>query len=105
MTITSFRLWNKFVLIALSRFYRDLFTIPTELRNVLETCLGEDPCPQTLELYMPQVRAILYRLLQGLQRVQAPYRKAIEAHRDASHRWSLSPVEEDLKRRSNGRLG
>ncbi|THH32037.1 hypothetical protein EUX98_g2140 [Antrodiella citrinella] len=59
----------------------DLFSVPAELRNTLEICLGEDPCQRTLDRYMPAVRAIVFTLLQGLQAKQGPYRKAVEGAR------------------------
>ncbi|KAI0072637.1 hypothetical protein K474DRAFT_1667579 [Panus rudis PR-1116 ss-1] len=86
----------------------DLFSIPSELRSVLETCLGEEQSPRTLDRYMPQVRSVIYRLLQGLQSKQAPYRKSMETHQRGSGdstRWTLSPVMEDFRRRNSGRSG
>ena len=41
---------------------------------MLESCLGEDPSPETLERYMPEVRQVLYRLLKGLQSRQDAWR-------------------------------
>ncbi|PBK91757.1 hypothetical protein ARMGADRAFT_931676 [Armillaria gallica] len=48
----------------------DIHSIPTDLRTVLEQCLAEDPSPQALALYMPEVRRVLYKLLKGLQAKQ-----------------------------------
>ncbi|KAI0796137.1 hypothetical protein C8Q75DRAFT_803179 [Abortiporus biennis] len=85
----------------------DLFSIPTELRNVLENCLGEDPSPRVLDHYMPKVRAVIYKLLQGLQTKQSPYKKHVESqHRGSaspSPRWSsssssASPTESEYRR-------
>ncbi|KAK0185051.1 hypothetical protein F5146DRAFT_938034 [Armillaria mellea] len=45
----------------------DIHSIPTDLRTVLEQCLAEDPSPQALAMYMPEVRRVLYKLLKGLQ--------------------------------------
>ncbi|TFK39555.1 hypothetical protein BDQ12DRAFT_603953, partial [Crucibulum laeve] len=45
----------------------DIHSIPKELREVLEQCLAEDPSPQVLDIFMPSVRQILYKLLKGLQ--------------------------------------
>lgn len=56
--------------------HSDIHSIPDELRTVLESCLGEDPSPQTLEQYMPEVRGVLYRLLKGLQSRQEEWRAA-----------------------------
>ena len=67
----------------------DLLSIPNDLRFVLEKCLGEEPSPRTLSHYTPKVRTVLYRLLQGLQRKQAPYWKAVEGSR-----WVVPAVDE-----------
>ncbi|KAJ3718666.1 hypothetical protein EV361DRAFT_971060 [Lentinula raphanica] len=52
----------------------DLHSIPKDLRAVLEQCLGEDPSPQVLAVFMPQVRQVLHRLLRGLQLRQDAWR-------------------------------
>jgi hypothetical protein len=52
----------------------DIHSIPKELRSVLEQCLAEDPSPQTLSVFMPEVRQILYKLLRGLQVRQDAWR-------------------------------
>ncbi|KIK55282.1 hypothetical protein GYMLUDRAFT_48006 [Collybiopsis luxurians FD-317 M1] len=52
----------------------DIHSIPKDLRNVLEQCLAEDPSPQILAVFMPQVRQVLYRLLRGLQARQDAWR-------------------------------
>ncbi|KAF5383805.1 hypothetical protein D9615_003810 [Tricholomella constricta] len=54
----------------------DIHSIPSELRGPLEQCLGEDPSPQILEMYMPRVRQIFYKLLKGLQARQDAWRAA-----------------------------
>lgn len=73
----------------LTQAYSDLLSIPNELRVVLEKCLGEVPSLRTIERYMPRVRTVLFRLLQGLQRKQAPYWKAVEGSR-----WVVPAVDE-----------
>ncbi|KAK0207702.1 hypothetical protein IW262DRAFT_1281868 [Armillaria fumosa] len=55
----------------------DIHSIPTDLRTVLEQCLAEDPSPQALAMYMPEVRRVLYKLLKGLQAKQDAW-KAVE---------------------------
>jgi hypothetical protein len=52
----------------------DIHSIPKDLRNVLEQCLAEDPSPDILAMFMPQVRQVLYRLLRGLQARQDAWR-------------------------------
>src|SRR5271170_1453311 len=52
----------------------DLSDIPSQLRQVLETCLARDASPRVLEIYLPKVREIVINLLQGLKRKQARYR-------------------------------
>ncbi|KAI0917939.1 hypothetical protein AcV5_002740 [Taiwanofungus camphoratus] len=59
----------------------DLFHVVVDLRNVLESCLGEDASPQTLEQYMPAVRRVLYDLLQGLRSKQGPYWDSVHGER------------------------
>lgn len=51
-------------------YFSDIHSIPTDLRTVLEQCLAEDPSPQALAMYMPEVRRVLYKLLKGLQAKQ-----------------------------------
>ena len=48
--------------------------IPSQLRQILETCLARDASPRILEIYLPKVREIVINLLQGLKRKQARYR-------------------------------
>ncbi|KIM88309.1 hypothetical protein PILCRDRAFT_814208 [Piloderma croceum F 1598] len=52
----------------------EVHSVPKDLRNVLEQCLGEDPSPRTLAIYMPEVRQILRTLLQGLRSKQEAWR-------------------------------
>ncbi|GLB43312.1 putative cytoskeletal regulatory protein binding [Lyophyllum shimeji] len=54
----------------------DIHSIPGELRVPLEQCLGEDPSPEVLQNYMPQVKQVLYKLLRGLQARQDAWRAA-----------------------------
>jgi len=58
----------------LSFLYSDLSDIPSQLRQVLETCLARDASPRVLEIYLPKVREIVINLLQGLKRKQTRYR-------------------------------
>lgn len=52
----------------------DLLDVPEQLRHVLETALAEDATPENLELYLPEVRAIIKNLLQGLRVKQHDYK-------------------------------
>ncbi|KAH7908347.1 hypothetical protein BJ138DRAFT_1115925 [Hygrophoropsis aurantiaca] len=54
----------------------DINSVPARLRTELEICLGEDPSPQNLNLYMPGVRQLLYEILQGLRSKQSAWRAA-----------------------------
>lgn len=54
----------------------DIHSIPQELRQVLEQCLGEDPSPKVLEEFMPSVRKVLFRLLKGLQAREEAWKAA-----------------------------
>ncbi|OBZ66415.1 hypothetical protein A0H81_13571 [Grifola frondosa] len=55
----------------------DLYSVPVELRTLLESLLAEEPSPAVLDAYMPEVRRVLYRLLEGLRSKQAPYWAAV----------------------------
>ncbi|KAK1220207.1 hypothetical protein PQX77_017027 [Marasmius sp. AFHP31] len=52
----------------------ELYSIPKDLRTVLEQCLAEDPSPDVLNAFMPEVRRVLYRLLSGLNSKQEAWR-------------------------------
>lgn len=54
----------------------EIYSVPKDLRDVLENCLGEDPSPQVLATYIPEVRRILFNLFQGLQNKQEAYKKS-----------------------------
>ncbi|KAG9309504.1 actin interacting protein 3-domain-containing protein [Chiua virens] len=69
----------------------DLMSIPEDLRDVLETCLAEDATPENLAIYLPKVRAIITRLLQGLRSKQSMYRRIVSEHQPSSrHRSGTS---------------
>ncbi|KDQ51072.1 hypothetical protein JAAARDRAFT_140943, partial [Jaapia argillacea MUCL 33604] len=55
----------------------EIYSVPRELRGILEHCLGEEPSPQVLESFMPQVRQTLFNLLEGLKSKQAEYWRAV----------------------------
>ncbi|KAI0272393.1 hypothetical protein BC834DRAFT_840705 [Gloeopeniophorella convolvens] len=55
----------------------DIYSIPQDLRAVLEACLSEDASARALNTYLPRVRQIIATLLRGLQSKQAAYWKAI----------------------------
>lgn len=48
-------------------YHSEIHTVPTDLRNVLESCLGEEPSPEALAEYMPDVRQIVWNLLWALR--------------------------------------
>ncbi|KAK4052224.1 Bud site selection protein 6 [Microbotryomycetes sp. JL221] len=52
----------------------ELLSVPTDLRECLETCLSEQPSQSTLEKHLPQVRQIIIGLLHGLREKQRLYR-------------------------------
>lgn len=62
-----------------SSLFSDLIHVIVNLREVLENCLGEHPCPRTLDRYMPQVKRVVYDLLVGLRNKQAPYWESVYA--------------------------
>jgi hypothetical protein len=58
----------------------EIYSVPKDLREVLENCLGENPSPQVLNTYMPEVRRVIYTLLQGLQAKQPLWQRAVTAN-------------------------
>jgi hypothetical protein len=54
----------------------DIHSVPGDLRSVLERCLSEDPSPEVLEAFMPEVRHVLSDLLKGLQKQQESWQIA-----------------------------
>ncbi|KAJ7153470.1 hypothetical protein C8R43DRAFT_1002115 [Mycena crocata] len=52
----------------------DIHSVPKELRTVLEQCLAEEPSPEVLAMFMPDVRQILFKLLRGLQSRQEAWK-------------------------------
>ncbi|KAJ6465867.1 hypothetical protein C8R45DRAFT_1079827 [Mycena sanguinolenta] len=52
----------------------EIYCVPQELRTVLERCLAEDPSPQVLAMFMPEVKQVLVKLLRCLQSRQEAWR-------------------------------
>ncbi|WVQ94003.1 hypothetical protein IAU59_001081 [Kwoniella sp. CBS 9459] len=57
---------------------QELDTIPADLRACLEQCLSYEQCHETLEVYLPEIRQIIYNLLHGLKQKQAAYKRLIQ---------------------------
>ncbi|KAF9918148.1 Bud site selection protein 6 [Lobosporangium transversale] len=57
----------------------ELAHIPDNLRNYLETALGEEPSPTSLDKYLPKIKEVIINLLQGLRLKQNLYREQYEA--------------------------
>ncbi|KAG0213522.1 Bud site selection protein 6 [Mortierella sp. GBA30] len=57
----------------------ELAHIPDDLRNCLETALGEEPSPSSLDQYLPKIKEVIINLLQGLRLKQNIYREQHEA--------------------------
>ncbi|KAF8935845.1 Bud site selection protein 6 [Dissophora ornata] len=57
----------------------ELAHIPDDLRNCLETALGEEPSPSSLDQYLPRIKEVIINLLQGLRLKQNLYREQHEA--------------------------
>ncbi|KAF9574808.1 Bud site selection protein 6 [Mortierella alpina] len=56
----------------------ELAHIPDDLRNCLEMALGEEPSPVSLDQYLPNIKSIIIRLLQGLRQKQNIFRDQSE---------------------------
>ncbi|KAI1308410.1 Bud site selection protein 6 [Mortierella claussenii] len=57
----------------------ELAHIPDDLRNCLETALGEEPSPASLDQYLPRIKEVIINLLQGLRLRQNLYREQHDA--------------------------
>ncbi|GJJ77899.1 hypothetical protein EMPS_10258 [Entomortierella parvispora] len=68
----------------------ELAHIPDDLRSCLETALGEDPSPASLDQYLPRIKEVIINLLQGLRQKQNVYREQYEA-RTARMQGASSP--------------
>ncbi|EAU90549.2 bud site selection protein 6 [Coprinopsis cinerea okayama7 len=62
----------------------ELLSVPEDLRTVLEQCLAEEANAENLEIYLPEVRAIITHLLQGLRGKQSIYRRIVSDHKHRS---------------------
>ena len=45
-----------------------MLSITGDFRTVLERCLSEEPSPEVLDTFMPEVRQVVFRLLRGLKK-------------------------------------
>ncbi|KAG9124929.1 Bud site selection protein 6, partial [Ceratobasidium sp. 392] len=63
----------------------DLMDVPEQLRRVLETALAEEATPENLEVYLPDVRAIIKNLLQGLRVKQHDYKVSGSRRSETPH--------------------
>lgn len=55
----------------------ELNAIPNDLRICLEQALAEDASQESLNMYLPTIRQIIYNLLDGLKRKQAQYKRSL----------------------------
>ncbi|KAF8799217.1 hypothetical protein BYT27DRAFT_7150003 [Phlegmacium glaucopus] len=56
----------------------DVHSIPGDLRVVLERCLAEDPSPEVLETFMPEIRNVFFKLLKSLHSRQESWQLATQ---------------------------
>ncbi|KAK4686108.1 hypothetical protein P7C73_g4029, partial [Tremellales sp. Uapishka_1] len=52
----------------------ELDSVPQDLRECLERALSEDPTTENLNRYLPEIRAIIFKLLNGLKTRQSVYK-------------------------------
>ncbi|OWZ72294.1 hypothetical protein AYX14_02263 [Cryptococcus neoformans] len=69
---------------------RELSSIPQDLRNCLEHCLSQDPSPDSLDRFLPEIRNIIQYLLQGLKQKQMQYKRLQERNRQYESSSSLT---------------
>ncbi|TFK52073.1 AIP3-domain-containing protein [Heliocybe sulcata] len=87
----------------------ELMSVPEDLRSILETCLAEEATPENLDTYLPQVRAVITNLLQGLRGKQSLYRRIMQEHKQKSesseHGHERSESRSSRSERSSHREG
>lgn len=78
--------------------------MPNDLRVILERALGEEPSTETLNMYLPDIRAVIFNLLSGLKNKQIAYKRLIadrnqpDVFTASSSRPASKPVEADPSR-------
>jgi len=87
---------------SLTLSYRELVSVPDELRVVLEQCLSEEATAENLEIYLPNVRKIITNLLQGLREKQTIYRKIMTDHRRQPDAHDKAEIRHSRNRREVG---
>ncbi|KAF9985612.1 Bud site selection protein 6 [Mortierella antarctica] len=88
----------------------ELAHIPDDLRNCLEMALGEEPSPVSLDQYLPNIKSIIIKLLQGLRQKQNIFRDQNELKaagpqtppRSHSPLLATTPVTHPATNRMNG---
>lgn len=55
----------------------ELLSVPIELREVLEIYLSDDPTPELLDEFNPEIRRILYNLLVALHNQQEVWQQRV----------------------------
>jgi hypothetical protein len=63
---------------------RELDSIPQDLRECLEQALAETPSQETLNVYLPDIRSIIFNLLNGLKQKQAHYKRITQERTEAA---------------------
>ncbi|KAG0077397.1 Bud site selection protein 6 [Podila epicladia] len=83
----------------------ELAHIPDDLRNCLETALGEEPSPTSLDQYLPKIKEVIINLLQGLRQKQNIYREQHDAktarYQASSPTTSTSPTPSTSRSKSS----
>ncbi|KAF9306916.1 Bud site selection protein 6 [Mortierella antarctica] len=83
----------------------ELAHIPDDLRNCLETALGEEPSPSSLDQYLPKIKEVIINLLQGLRQKQNIYREQHDAktarYQATSPTTSASPTPSTSRSKSS----
>ncbi|KAG0055952.1 Bud site selection protein 6 [Gryganskiella cystojenkinii] len=83
---------------------RELAHIPDDLRGCLETALGEEPSPHSLDQYLPKIKEIIINLLQGLRLKQNIFREQNETkHARVPHAGTSSSSSRSKSSGSNYR--
>lgn len=67
-----------FDVLTIFTFFSDMMDLPDELYQCLKNITSQEPSPKTLESYLPSIRDIILKLLQGLKMKQKTLRERFE---------------------------
>lgn len=82
---------------------RELDAIPNDLRICLEQALAEEPSQETLNVYLPNIRTIIFALLNGLKQKQVAYKRLLSDRQDQQQMQQQMQMQQQQQHANSGR--